>query len=188
MKQEKPINFEQMKNNLFKRLKEIGAVKKLEEAKKLKSGEYSHWFFDVKLAYADPESIELIEDLLVSLIPKNITCIALDEGSHSLGALLAKRTRLKICYLRCDNTDKNKPMFKGYRPTEKDIICFIDDVYTKGTAFFIANRLMNQQFSRFASYFITIIDRGEQYLESTPNKSVIYAPYFIPELLTENII
>ncbi len=176
------------KNRLFERFQELGLVKKLEQPKKLKSGKYSYWFFDLKLAYSDKESLCLIAELLVSEIPKETTCITLDEGSHELGGLLSVKTGLPICYLRPSNIDPNKPMYKGYTPVENDKICFIDDVYTEGSAFFDSNVLIYQLFSTFTSSLIVILDRGDLYLEATEHASILYGPDYVPELLTENTI
>ena len=102
----------------------------------LRSGIKSNYYCDIKEALGHPKILNLIRNELVKRVPKNSTCIAgSGYGGITLASLVAHTLKLPLVLVRDKVKDHGtKKLIDGYIPTNKDVVCIIDDVYTTGSS------------------------------------------------------
>jgi orotate phosphoribosyltransferase len=102
----------------------------------LRSGIKSNYYCDIKEALGNPKILKIKINELVKIIPKNTTCIAgSGYGGITLASLVSYKLNLPLVLVR--DTAKNhgtKKIIDGYIPTQKDIVCIVDDVFTTGSS------------------------------------------------------
>ena len=122
------------KVELKKRLDEIKIIYK--KPVKMKSGEISDCYCDIKKSYGYPDILNLIADEIIGLLPSETTCIA---GSGYGGIPLAIAVSLKSSRKLTVIRDKVKTYgmesnIEGYVSTEKDKVIIVDDVLDSGAS------------------------------------------------------
>jgi orotate phosphoribosyltransferase len=118
--------------DLIKRLKEIGIVEKKEV--RLKNGENSDLYFDLKKAYGIPDALQLIAIRMLERIPQEVNCIAVNgHGGIPLGAAISLIGDKRLSMIR-DEEKKygTRKLIDGYHPNRKDNVMVLDDVLTTG--------------------------------------------------------
>jgi orotate phosphoribosyltransferase len=88
-----------MKEKLLKRLKELDIVYR--EPVKLKHGEISEFYVDIKKAYGYSDVLNLSTDCLWEIIDKKTTCIAaMGYGGISPASTIASKYGLNLSLIR----------------------------------------------------------------------------------------
>lgn len=123
-----------MKQELIKKLKEIGVVERGKFV--LKSGIESDFYVDIKKAYGSPELLDLMAEMLIKDIDDNVSCVAGQGcGGIALASLISVKKGLKLVLVRDKVKDHGKnTLIEGYVPNENDKVWIVDDVLTRGTA------------------------------------------------------
>lgn len=100
----------------------------------LRSGEVSDYYADIKKAYGDPKILAEIAQETLEAIDEKTTCLAASGyGGVPLGVAVSQLSGLPLSLVR--DTQKNhgkKGMIDGYKPTPKDKVSLLDDVFTTG--------------------------------------------------------
>ncbi|MGD9275866.1 MAG: orotate phosphoribosyltransferase [Candidatus Pacearchaeota archaeon] len=126
-----------MKQQLIKKLKELGIIKKGKFI--LKSGRVSDFYIDLRKAYGEPEILKMISELLCEKInnlkEKPNVIAASGYGGISIATLVANNLNLKLCLVREKSKDHGiENLIVGYNPKEDDRILIIDDIFASGTS------------------------------------------------------
>lgn len=120
--------------SLQQRLHEAAIV--IHEPIKLRSGEISDFYADIKKVYGDPELLEELARATVENIDSRTTCIAAaGYGGIPLGVEVARLSKLPLAMVR--DTEKNhgrRGMIDGYVPQPHDLVTIVDDVFTTGSS------------------------------------------------------
>ena len=123
-----------MKTDLLKKIIEIGAIEYGDFT--LRSGDKTNIYCNIKKVYGYPDLVFSLAGELSKRISAGTTGLAVSGiGGITLGTLVSHITRLPLTIIR----DKQKEygsndIFIGYRPTKKDLVCILDDVYTTGSS------------------------------------------------------
>ncbi len=130
---------------------------------KLKNGEYSTYYCDIKQAFGDPKILNAIIMHLLQLIPKKATCIACSGyGGITLASLVAFKMKLPLVLVRdVAKGHGTKKVIDGYVPTNKDTICIIDDVFTMGTSIGKTKESLKMTKCKFAKS-VVVLDRSDK--------------------------
>lgn len=123
-----------MKQELIRRLKEIGVVERGKFV--LKSGRESDFYVDIKKAYGCPKALNLITDLLYFDIISGTNCVAgQGHGGVSLASVISSKYGLNLILVRdrAKSHGRNS-LIDGYIPNRDDKVWIVDDVLTSGTA------------------------------------------------------
>ena len=122
------------KNNLIKRLRDIGVVYK--EKVTLRSGETSDFYCDIKKAFGYPDILNALADEVKKILPKSVTCIAASGyGGLPLAAAVASKFNLKFVAVRSTPKNHGKGgLIDGYIPNKADTVVIVDDVLTSGSS------------------------------------------------------
>lgn len=157
---------------LVTELKKLKVIQKGEF--KLKSGETSYYYVDMKKAFGLPKAFRLTTNELCKVVDRRATCIA---GSGHGGLPLATAVSIKLglpLVLIRDKIKKHgiQKMIDGYIPTKKDRVAIIDDVFTIGTCISnIINVLEKANVKNITGY--VAINRGDISKFKIPIKSLL---------------
>ena len=114
---------------------------------KLKHGDISKFYVDVKKAYGSQEALNLLADCMYEIIDKRATCVAGEGyGGVPLATAIASRHGLKLTLVR----DKPKQhgrisRLDGYIPVKGvDKVIIVDDVCTTGGSLKRVNEIITE--------------------------------------------
>ncbi|KKT28062.1 MAG: Orotate phosphoribosyltransferase [Candidatus Yanofskybacteria bacterium GW2011_GWA2_44_10] len=118
----------------MQKLKKIGVAKRGQVV--LTTGLRSDFYIDLKIAYGDPELLQLMISEVLKRMDKNITCVAgLGHGGIPLATALALNKNLKLVLVRKEKRKHgSKKWIDGYCPIKSDRIVVVDDVLTTGSS------------------------------------------------------
>ena len=103
---------------------------------KLKSGESSDCYYDIKKVFGYPDTLNLIADELARFLSDGVTCVAGSGfGGLPIAAVIASKQSKKFIAIR----EKTKSYgmggnIEGYMPTKDDQIVVVDDVFDSGSS------------------------------------------------------
>lgn len=111
----------------------------------------------------DPAILLKMFQMLTLLVPDDATCIAVSGyGGIALGTLVSQRRKLPLTMVRDKaRTHGTKKMIEGYVPTQGDLVCIIDDVFTTGgSTSKIKQKLLETQ-CRFTAP-VVVVNRSQE--------------------------
>jgi len=149
---------------LIKKLKELDVVVK--EPVKLRGGEKSDFYVDIKKAYGDPVAFSLISNAMADLLDDKATCIAASGyGGLPLATVIALKNNLKLVLVRDSVKDHGtRSLIDGYVPTEKDKVVIIDDVLTTGSSIAETIGVLKETNVELLAAYV-VVKRGNAQLE-----------------------
>lgn len=123
-----------LKNDLIKRLREIGVI--VNEPVLLRSGVTAQLYCDIKKAYGYPDVLDAFVEEVGKQITDDITCIiGSGYGGVPLAAILSLRYKRNFALVREAIKDHGRQSrFDGYVPTRADRVLIVDDVLTTGSS------------------------------------------------------
>lgn len=123
-----------MKQSLIDKLNSLKVVEFKDV--KLRNGQNSNYYINIKKAYGYPEIKSELGDAIYSIIDHPITCIAgAGHGGIPLADYISSKYNLKLSLVRDNIKDHGlKNLIEGYVLDEKDKIAIIDDVFSTGSS------------------------------------------------------
>jgi len=130
---------------------------------RLRGGETSRYYLDIKSLFGDPLLVRNMGKALVQHIPSNTTAIAVSGyGGITLGTVVSQLTKLPLILVRNEQKDHGKSnQLIGYQPGFKDRIIIIDDVYTTGSSIRETKAILNKKKPASISSLV-IVKRGNK--------------------------
>lgn len=106
------------------------------EAVTLRSGSAAEYYINLKKAYGDPDLLSLLGEVAAKSISPDSTCIAAaGYGGIPLGVATSRWSRLPLAMVRDTQKEHGKNVLvEGYRPSERDRVAIVDDVFTSGSS------------------------------------------------------
>lgn len=123
-----------MHKNLVWMLKKLEIVRR--ERLRLKSGQISDFYLNIKKAYGHPEVLGEICNSMHGLIGGKANCIAAEgHGGIPLATALSDSFGYRLTLVRENMKEHGlNYLLDGYIPTLKDKVAIVDDVFTAGTS------------------------------------------------------
>ena len=146
--------------DLLARLNKIHVI--LNISVRLRSGQQSNFYCDIKKAYGHPSLLTGIAKEIGKLIDKNITCVAASGyGGLPLAVVVATMFNLNFVAVR-DKVKKygRGSYIDGYVPNEDDKIIIIDDVLTTGSSIKETYSVLRKTKAEITEA-IVVVKRGE---------------------------
>ena len=161
------------------RLKEIIAEKSLKTGNfKLASGASSTYLFDLKPTILDPEGANLTADLILDMLPDDITAIGgLELGACPIVSAICVRSyqlgrELKTFYVRKEKKDRgSNKLIEGPEITSQDKVLMVEDVTTKGGSVLTAINTVKQQ-GCVVNQVISVVNRLEGAKENLATENI----------------
>lgn len=103
---------------------------------KLRSGEESNFYADIKRAYGDPELLAAMAGATIENLDPRTTCIAASGyGGVPLGVVISQLSSLPLTLVRdVEKKHGRIGMIEGYVPGDQDMVALVDDVFTSGSS------------------------------------------------------
>lgn len=103
---------------------------------RLRSGEISDYYCDVRRVFARPKLLKAAAETMRSLLPAGTTCVAASGyGGLPLGTAVSISSNLPLIGVRSESKSHGKSgRMCGYAPTATDRAVIIDDVLTSGSS------------------------------------------------------
>lgn len=148
------------KKEIIKSLCEAGVI--YNKPVKLRSGQSSDFYCDIKKAFGYPDLLASLADEIGKLVTKEITCVAASGyGGLPLAIAVALRRNLKFIAVRDKVKRHGKGGFiDGYIPTQSDKILIIDDVLTTGSSIKETYSVL-RKIKADVSCAVVVVKRGE---------------------------
>lgn len=142
------------------RIHSIGVI--FSEPVKLRSGETSDYYCDIKKAYGEPELLSyFVEQIGKQLSPETTSIAASGYGGLPLAACIALRFNKKLVAVRDQEKKHGKGgLIDGYIPTNKDVITIVDDVLTTGSSINSVLEILRKTNTKVDQALI-VVKRGE---------------------------
>lgn len=130
---------------------------------KLRSGEVSSYYCDIKEGVGNPEILNQIVKEISKIIPKKTTCIsASGYGGIAIAGAVAYKTKLPLSLVRDKVKDHGtKKIIDGYVPTNKDYVCIVDDVFTTGSSIKDTKEKLLKTKCKFVKS-VVVLNRGKK--------------------------
>ncbi len=133
----------------------------------LKSGEISDFYVDIKKAYGDPETLELISGLLWEKAKTKKPAVIAASGYGGLppATIISSKQNLHLTLVR-DNPKNHgkKGWMDGYVPKKGDKIAIIDDVFTTGKSLKKMIEVLGQTGATIVGCYV-VVKRGDGELD-----------------------
>ncbi|MEK7581917.1 MAG: phosphoribosyltransferase family protein [Patescibacteria group bacterium] len=148
------------KKEILKRLHQIGVINK--EPVKLRSGQISEFYCDIKKAYGYSDILNAIADEVGKELNNTVTCVAASGyGGLPLAAVVASRHDKNLIAIRNIEKKHGKGGYvDGYSPTKNDIVAIVDDVLTTGSSIRETFSILSKTGAKINSA-IVVVKRGE---------------------------
>lgn len=145
-----------MKEELIKRLRTLEVV--VRSPVRLRGGKLADFYIDLKKAYGDPDTLDLICSNLWQRMDKNSNCVAgYAHGGIPIASVLAVRYKLRLVMVR----DRPKMYgirkeIDGYMPTSKDSVAVVDDVFTTEGSLKKMRQLIEPTKAQITGYYVVV--------------------------------
>jgi len=125
---------------------------------KLKSGESSNVYIDIKAAFGDPQLLRVFVRELGNMVDPKTTCIAgAGYGGLPLASALSLRLKLPLVLVRDAKKIHGRTVWiDGYVPRSSDRVAIVDDVYTVGTGMKHIERVLRKTKAPIIGRFVVV--------------------------------
>lgn len=163
-------------SNLIKSLEENGCIEKKENIR-LKSGNISNTYYNIKKAAGITETLEIIISELEKIVPKEASIVGVSTGGIPFASILSYKLKTNFAYVRSSKKEYGlESMIEGHIDPNKTIY-IIEDVCTTGSSLIKVKNIIEEKYKNSKIKLVSIIDRQKNNLDIISVEKVKWKKY-----------